>query len=253
MNDRRLEARRLDASLRFQQASNGVKKPSNGLPTENSNQQAPYTLTVVRTTRKARIGRQRWKQRWHILKMAKLAISLRGHLLCKLATFSVARPESRRRKNLGWHFRETWGYARDPARGRAPGAVPGSGWASLSDTMIASIRRAAELSSLAEEVLCATATSILSEWFAWKAQRRERAARFSSTGGPSPSRCRSRSTLPPMAPSSPGRRASRQAGVGTAPSRETRRTARRPTGKGHPARRPRPPTTEAASDQDRAP
>ena len=70
---------------------------------------------------------------------------------------------------------------------------------------------------------------------------------------PEPEPMRSRNISPPMALLSPGRRASRQAGVGTAPSRETRRTARRPTGKGHPARRPRPPTTEAASDQDRAP
>ena len=125
------------------------------------------------------------------------------------------------------------------------------GWASLSDTMIASIRRAAELSSLAEEVRTnalrdGNIDPIGLDWFA-SASRAVRALQLDRPREPEP--MRSRNISPPMALLSPGRRASRQAGV----VRETRRTARRPTGKGHPARRPRASTTEAASDQDRAP
>jgi len=109
------------------------------------------------------------------------------------------------------------------------------GWASLSDTMIASIRRAAELSSLAEEVRTnalrdGNIDPIGLDWFA-SASRAVRALQLDRPREPEPMRSRKSGRV----------------------VRETRRTARRPTGKGHPARRPRPPTTEAASDQDRAP
>ena len=83
------------------------------------------------------------------------------------------------------------------------------GWASLSDTMIASIRRAAELSSLAEEVRTnalrdGNIDPIGLDWFA-SASRAVRALQLDRPREPEP--MRSRNISPPMALLSPGRRA----------------------------------------------
>ena len=81
------------------------------------------------------------------------------------------------------------------------------GWASLSDTMIASIRRAAELSSLAEEVRTnalrdGNIDPIGLDWFA-SASRAVRALQLDRPREPEP--MRSRNSSPPMALLSPGR------------------------------------------------
>jgi hypothetical protein len=109
--------------------------------------------------------------------------------------------------------------------------------------MIASIRRAAELNALAEEVR----TNALRDGNIDPigVVRLEGAASRDPPREPEPMSIEEH--LAAYGAVEP--REARQAGV----VRETRRTARRPTGKGHPARRPRPPTTEAASDQGRAP
>ena len=80
------------------------------------------------------------------------------------------------------------------------------GWASLSDTMIASIRRAAELSSLAEEVRTnalrdGNIDPIGLDWFT-SASRAVRALQLDRPREPEP--MRSRNISPPMALLSPG-------------------------------------------------
>ena len=117
--------------------------------------------------------------------------------------------------------------------------------------MIASIRRAAELSSLAEEVrtnalLDGNINPIGLVRLEGAASRATRALQLDRKREPEPMSLEEHLAAYGAGEPREGRERS---GVVQRPPPGTHRTARRPTGKGHPAGRPPPPTTGTADDR----